>query len=97
MDRSSSVDIATYYGMEGLEIETQRGARFSPLVQNGPGAHPRSCTMGTGTFPGVRRPERDVNHPASCTMGTGTFPGVRRPGRGVNYPASCAIGTGKFP
>jgi hypothetical protein len=29
------------------------GARFSALVQNGPGVHPASCTMGTGSFPGV--------------------------------------------
>jgi hypothetical protein len=25
-----------------------------PLVQTGPGAHPASCTMGTGSFPGVK-------------------------------------------
>jgi len=29
------------------------GARFSALVQTDPGAHPASCTMGTGYFPGV--------------------------------------------
>jgi hypothetical protein len=29
------------------------GARFSAPVQTGPGAHPASCTMGTGSFPGV--------------------------------------------
>ena len=29
------------------------GARFSALVQTGPGAHPTSCTMGTGNFLGV--------------------------------------------
>ena len=28
------------------------GTRFS-AVQTGPGAHPASCTMGTGSFPGV--------------------------------------------
>jgi len=28
------------------------GARFSALVQTGPKAHPASCTMGTGSFPG---------------------------------------------
>jgi len=28
--------------------------RFSALVQTGPGAHPASCTMGTGSFPGVK-------------------------------------------
>jgi hypothetical protein len=29
------------------------GARFSVPVQTGPGAHPASCTMGNGSFPGV--------------------------------------------
>ena len=29
-------------------------ARFSAPVQTGIGAHPASCTMGTGSFPGVR-------------------------------------------
>ena len=27
------------------------GARFSAPVQTGPGAHPTSCTIGTGSFP----------------------------------------------
>jgi len=30
------------------------GARISAPVQTGPEAHPASCTMGTGSFPGVR-------------------------------------------
>ena len=30
------------------------GARFSEPVLTGPEAHPASCTMGTGSFPGVR-------------------------------------------
>ena len=30
------------------------GARFSAPGQSGPGAHKASCTMGTGTFPGVK-------------------------------------------
>ena len=29
-------------------------ARFSAPVQTGPGAHPPSCTTGTGSFPGVK-------------------------------------------
>ena len=29
-------------------------ARFSASVQTGPGAHPASCTMGTGYFQGVK-------------------------------------------
>ena len=35
------------------------GARFSAPVQTGPGARPASCTMGTGSFPGVKS-GRDV-------------------------------------
>ena len=30
------------------------GARFSAPIQTGPEAHPASCTMGTGSSPGVR-------------------------------------------
>ena len=30
------------------------GTRFS-AVQTGPGTHPASCTMGTGSFPGVEK------------------------------------------
>ena len=30
------------------------GARFSVPLQTGPGAHPAFCTMGTGSFPGVK-------------------------------------------
>jgi len=30
------------------------GARFSAPVRTGPGAHPASCTMGTGSIPGVK-------------------------------------------
>ena len=30
------------------------GARFSASAQTGPGAHPASCTMGTGFFPGAK-------------------------------------------
>jgi hypothetical protein len=38
------------------------GARFFPPVQTGPGAHPASCAMGTGSFLGVKRPGRGVDH-----------------------------------
>jgi hypothetical protein len=40
------------------------GARFSALVQTGPGAHQASHTMGVlGSFLGVKRPRRGFNHP----------------------------------
>ena len=38
-------------------------ARFSAPVQTDPRAHPASCMMGTGSFPGVKRPGRDADHP----------------------------------
>jgi hypothetical protein len=59
----SSVGIATDYGLDGPEIESRWGARFLAHVQTGPGAHPASCTMGTGCFPGVKRPGRGADHP----------------------------------
>jgi hypothetical protein len=38
-------------------------ARFSAPVQIGSEAHPVSYTMGTGYFPGAKRPGRGVDHP----------------------------------
>jgi hypothetical protein len=35
--------------------------RFSAPVQTGPGADPASYIMGTGTFQGIKRPERGVD------------------------------------
>jgi len=48
----SSVSIATGYGLDG--IESRWGRDFSAPVQTGPGAHPATYTIGTGSFPGVR-------------------------------------------
>jgi len=47
------------------------GARFSATVQTGPGVHPASCTMGTGSFPGGKeRPRRDADpSPPSSAVG----------------------------
>jgi len=39
-----------------------QGARFSAPVQTGPEARPNSYTMGTGSFPGVKRAGRCVDH-----------------------------------
>jgi hypothetical protein len=36
--------------------------RFSASVQTCPGAHPASCRMYTGSFPGVKRPGPVVDH-----------------------------------
>ena len=50
--------LATPYGLDG-PVE----ARFSAPVQTGPGAHPASYSLGTGSFPGIKRPVRGVDHP----------------------------------
>jgi len=44
----------TGYGLDGPGIESRWGERFSAPVETGPGANPASCTMGTGSFPGVK-------------------------------------------
>jgi len=45
------------------------GVRFSVPIQTGPGARPASYTMGTGSFPGVKRLRHGVDHPPpSSTM-----------------------------
>jgi hypothetical protein len=49
----SSVCIANDYGLDGPGIES-RWRRHFPPVQTDPGTHPASCTMGTGSFPGVK-------------------------------------------
>ena len=51
------------YWLDVPGIESRWGARFSSPVQTGSEAHPASYTMGTGSFPGVKRPGRAVDHP----------------------------------
>jgi hypothetical protein len=34
----------------------------------GPDAHPASCTMGNGSFPGAQRPKRDADHPPPSSV-----------------------------
>ena len=60
--RDSSVGIATLQtGRLGDRIPVQ--ARFSAPVQTGPGSHPTSYNMGTGSCPRVKRSGRGVDHP----------------------------------
>jgi hypothetical protein len=56
--RDSSVGIATRYGLDGPGNESRWEARFS-----GPGDHPASCTVGTGSLLGVKRSGRGADHP----------------------------------
>jgi hypothetical protein len=67
--RGSSGSIITGYGLDGRVSEVRSSAEardFSSdlCIQNGSGAHPASCTMGTGgPFPGGKaRPGRDAVH-----------------------------------
>ena len=67
----SSVDKVTELraGRSGDRIPV--GTRFSTTVQTGPGAHPASCKMGTGSFPGGKvRPGRAADHspPSSAAV-----------------------------
>jgi hypothetical protein len=59
----SAVGKATRYGLDGPEIESRCGARFSAPVQTSPRVNPVSYTMGTGSFSGVNQPGRGVDHP----------------------------------
>jgi len=49
--------IATDCGLDGPGIESRWGRDFPP-VQTGRGTQPASCTIGTGSFPGVKRGRR---------------------------------------
>jgi hypothetical protein len=59
----SSVTIAAELqtGRSGDRIPV--GVRFFAHVQTGLGANPASCTMGNGSFPGVKLPGQGADHP----------------------------------
>jgi len=58
LGRDSSVGITTYNGLDRNPV----AVRFSATIQTGPGAHPDSYTMGTGSFLGVKRPALTIHH-----------------------------------
>jgi hypothetical protein len=60
----SSVSVVSGYGLDDRAIEVRSPAEAKDCVQTDFGAHPASCTMGTGgLFPGVKaRPGRDADH-----------------------------------
>jgi hypothetical protein len=69
MSRVSSGNIVCDYGLDDRAIGVRSPAAakdfFSSLfIQTGSGAHPDSCTMGTGgPFPGAKaRPGRDADY-----------------------------------
>jgi hypothetical protein len=57
--RDSSVGIATRYGLDGPGSNLGEGEIFHTR----PDRHPASYKMDTGSFPGIKRPERGVDHP----------------------------------
>ena len=61
--QDSSVGIATRYGLDGPGIESQRGRDFPHPSRPALGPTQSSCTKGTGSFTGVKRPGRGVDHP----------------------------------
>jgi hypothetical protein len=67
--RGSSVSIVSGYRLDdrAIEVRSAAGAKdfsSSLCVQTGSGAHPASCTMGTGgpLLGGKARPGRDADH-----------------------------------
>jgi len=48
---------------EGPGIESRWGRDFPHPSRPALGAHPASYTIGTGSFPGIKRPGRGVDHP----------------------------------
>jgi hypothetical protein len=58
----SSVGIVTDYSLYVQGIESHLRVRFIAHIQTGPGAHQASCTMSTGSFPGLKRPGRGADH-----------------------------------
>jgi hypothetical protein len=55
----SSVGVPTELRVGRSKDRIPVEARFFVPVQTGPGTHPTSCTMGNGSFPGVKS-GRDV-------------------------------------
>jgi len=74
--------IRTRYWLDGLGFEPRWGERVSAPVRTGPEAHPTSCTVGTGSFQGVKRPGPMLNiHPflalrmrMGCSLSLPTVP-----------------------
>ena len=53
LSQEQIIYIATDYGLDGPE-SNPGGDEIFPPIQTGLGAHPASCKMGTGSFPGVK-------------------------------------------
>ena len=56
------VCIVTQYRPDGVSLNTSEGKLFH-TVQNGPGAHPASCTLGSGSLTWVGQPVQGTDCP----------------------------------
>ena len=52
--------LATALRAVGSGVRIPVVSKFSPPIQSGPEAYPASCKTCAGSFPGVKRPERDA-------------------------------------
>jgi hypothetical protein len=67
VSRNSSAGIATRYGLWTVRESNPGGGEIFRTRPDRPWAHPVSCTMGAGFFPGVKRPGRDGDHPPTSS------------------------------
>jgi len=58
----SLVGIAICYGLDGLGIKSQWGARLSAPLPTSRGAHPACNAMGSRSFLGVKQPGHAIDH-----------------------------------
>jgi hypothetical protein len=55
--------VAVCYSVDGLEVKS-RWRRDFPYRPTGAKAHPASCTVNTGSFPGIKRSKRGADQPS---------------------------------
>jgi hypothetical protein len=70
----------TRYGWV-VRVSNPGGVRFFVPLRIGPGAHPASCTVSTGSLPRVKRPGRGADHllPSGAEVdGLAVYPCVSR-------------------
>jgi hypothetical protein len=65
LQKSSRYSDSLWAGRSGDRIPVE--ARLSATVQTVTVGHPASYTVGTGLFPGVKRPGRGVEHPPASS------------------------------
>ena len=65
--RFSAVGVAIRYWLDGPGIESRWGLDFPHPSRPALGFYSASCTVGTGSFPGVKRPGRGVDHPPASS------------------------------